>query len=349
MLRKVSPADDLALFVVNSTSTRIVASTTRTCMVFFLFLALCFSAAGCNVDRGQQPFASRSEQGPVDFVVRVNDERFVVRLVTSEQIAIARARIAGTLPQGIVSGELADTDGGFNRVPGAGEKWSWHLRPESITFPQLTAEVCDGMPSHVESDKQYWLKQVKRFCPWKAKFERELRSTDWIHRQDFTQNVGWDVDQDGVRVRWCEDKEWTNKTGCAANGALRLNDDHDEVVVFADFGDRDCSTATITLHYYHLQVPPAPPDLAGSRLQYRVIADPDPQCADLPRVYKNVRLLNHTAPVELKPKCFKEEASVDIKPGDRVVCWRFVKRDYPTPLIIDDITLTLTGRRAVPQ
>ncbi|MEM4471678.1 MAG: hypothetical protein QXN61_05775, partial [Zestosphaera sp.] len=32
-----------------------------------------------------------------------------------------------------------------------------------------TIELCDGMPSFVESELEYWLNVVKRYCPWNTK------------------------------------------------------------------------------------------------------------------------------------------------------------------------------------
>lgn len=55
--------------------------------------------------------------------------------------------------------------------PGRGEHnapWSWHLDPQDLTMAEVTAEVCDGRPSFVESDLEYWLNEVGRFCPWSA-------------------------------------------------------------------------------------------------------------------------------------------------------------------------------------
>jgi len=111
---------------------------------------------------------------PVDYWVQVNDEAFVVRLVTPEQIAHADARIAGTESQHTISGKLIDGDGGFNTDPSRNKKWSWHLAPESVSFPQITMELCDGRPSDVEGNKTHWINDVHMYCPWAAKFIRKM-------------------------------------------------------------------------------------------------------------------------------------------------------------------------------
>ena len=126
-----------------------------------------------RVEMGIPPTGEKMQQ--VDFVVMVKDEEFIIRLVDEKQIDHARARLAGKEQQGIVDGTLADGDGGFNRDPKSGKNWSWHMVPETVSFPQLTAEVCDGRPSDVEEDKEHWIKSVKQFCPWSAKIVQELK------------------------------------------------------------------------------------------------------------------------------------------------------------------------------
>lgn len=45
-------------------------------------------------------------------------------------------------------------------------QWSWHLKPESTVMADYAIEVCDGVPSFIEKNIGYWVKRVKRFCPW---------------------------------------------------------------------------------------------------------------------------------------------------------------------------------------
>ncbi|MCS7083111.1 MAG: hypothetical protein N2561_07235 [Bacteroidetes bacterium] len=114
------------------------------------------------------------EQGAAEFVVRVGQERFVVRIMSPDQIETARQILAGRLSQRIISGELRAGDGGFNRDPQTGRRWSWHLDPQTVVFAEVAIELCDGLPSHVEANLPYWLGTVRRFCPWSAFVEREL-------------------------------------------------------------------------------------------------------------------------------------------------------------------------------
>jgi len=47
-------------------------------------------------------------------------------------------------------------------------QWSWHVDPQTVEFADFTIELCDGLPSHIEADKQYWLNTVSSYCPWSA-------------------------------------------------------------------------------------------------------------------------------------------------------------------------------------
>lgn len=178
-----------------------------------LMFATVMLVAGC-ASQGLRLATAPSAEGPADFLVDVNGEKFVLRLIAAEQIAVARARASGTQPQGIVSGTLIEGDGGFNRDVAADRMWTWHLDPRSISFPQVAMELCDGRPSDVKRDRAHWINDVKRFCPWGAKIERELSGGGaWRYDQDFTKPSGWDDEHDGCKVRWCADKDWNSKAG----------------------------------------------------------------------------------------------------------------------------------------
>lgn len=90
----------------------------------------------------------------------VGNETFRVLLTGSAQVAAARAAKNGgsaRIPNGrIVAG----------RQVNAG--WNWHL--EDLRFVETTAEVCDGRPSDVESQRTRF--GEGRFCPWDAKVIR---------------------------------------------------------------------------------------------------------------------------------------------------------------------------------
>jgi hypothetical protein len=48
-------------------------------------------------------------------------------------------------------------------------QWSWHLDPASIRMltNEVAIELCDGTPSMVEGDLDYWM-SIEQYCPWSA-------------------------------------------------------------------------------------------------------------------------------------------------------------------------------------
>lgn len=115
-------------------------------------------ASPTAVETATQPSASASE-GPVVVTFRVaGEEEYRVLLTEPQDIAIARRLLAGEDAPGIPNGLVQPGDGGVNAP------WSWHIDPGDIEFAEVTTEVCDGLPSHVEEGSLSGL----RFCPWSA-------------------------------------------------------------------------------------------------------------------------------------------------------------------------------------
>ncbi len=91
-------------------------------------------------------------------------EVFRILLRDSDLIAQARA-LVGAGNRRIVSGTLASGNGGFNAP------WSWHLNPDTVRFPEIAIEVCDGCPSDVEASGGTW--DAGSFCPWTSEIIAE--------------------------------------------------------------------------------------------------------------------------------------------------------------------------------
>lgn len=96
------------------------------------------------------------------FEVEVGDQTFRVRVQDDATVAALEARMEAN-EDGVILGDLAAGDGGFN------QPWSWHLVAGTVEAPDVATEVCDGTPGMVESDLSYWLDAVGRFCPWNAR------------------------------------------------------------------------------------------------------------------------------------------------------------------------------------
>lgn len=85
---------------------------------------------------------------------------FITNKETIEQVVAAqRGDSQATIP----SGRLLKGSVSYN-LP-----WNWHIDSEDIHMAEITIELCDGTPSQVEANLDYWVETVQRFCPWSAK------------------------------------------------------------------------------------------------------------------------------------------------------------------------------------
>ena len=118
------------------------------------FTALAFGLAGCT---STQPTAAEAE-----FLVAVFGEQFVMRVRDPETIRLAREHLQGRNNR-FPLGPLRRGDGGFNAP------WSWHFDPAEVRLTEAAIEVCDGLPSYVESH----LAEFPTYCPWAARIVAE--------------------------------------------------------------------------------------------------------------------------------------------------------------------------------
>ena len=116
-------------------------------------------AAACSSDEDTL-FAPPMEDAR--FVVQVVNETFTIKVTNPSAYADLEARRkSGQI--GVISGRIVRGDGGFNTG------YSWHLDPATVEVVDLAIEVCDGRPSDLEEDLDYWADTVKNYCPWGAK------------------------------------------------------------------------------------------------------------------------------------------------------------------------------------
>lgn len=102
------------------------------------------------------------------FIMRVGTEQFRVRIDNALLASKARRMMTGLEQHQIVVGQLDRGDGGFNTG------YKWHMKPSTISFADVTIELCDGRPSDIESDVDYWVDTVKQYCPWGGRFISEV-------------------------------------------------------------------------------------------------------------------------------------------------------------------------------
>lgn len=101
---------------------------------------------------------SGSPSAGVVVTFKVVEEEYRILLTDATLIAHAQALLAGGTEMRIPSGLIVRGE------PGVNAPWSWHIDPDSLEFADMTMEVCDGLPSHIEDGTL----AGDRFCPWSA-------------------------------------------------------------------------------------------------------------------------------------------------------------------------------------
>lgn len=86
-------------------------------------------------------------------------EQFRIELATPELVEHAKGLLAGESLAAIPNGVVVRGDSSVNAP------WSWHIDPATLEFANVTIEVCDGIPQHVEDE----IVSSDRFCPWSAR------------------------------------------------------------------------------------------------------------------------------------------------------------------------------------
>ena len=99
-------------------------------------------------------------------------DAFVIALTDPATIATARALASGQEPSKHVTGLVVAEAAPYNAL------WSFHLDPASISFAEMSIEVCDAATSYVEGH----LAEVggaflpgRRWCPWSSRVVGEVK------------------------------------------------------------------------------------------------------------------------------------------------------------------------------
>jgi hypothetical protein len=135
-------------------------------MKSLLLLAMLAGLSGCH---------SASEPGTAYFKLAgaTDADTFVIALTDPAVIAEARAQANGHEPSKHVTGLVIAEAVPYNAP------WSFHLDPASISFAEMSIEVCDAATSYVEEH----LEEVggaflpgRRWCPWSSRVIEEVES-----------------------------------------------------------------------------------------------------------------------------------------------------------------------------
>ncbi len=122
----------------------------------FIFAMFTLLFAGCTSPE------SPELEGGILATFDVQGEEYSIFITNEETIDDVFALEAGTSNATIPSGKLLRGQVSYNKP------WSWHIDSEDIVMAEITIELCDGLPSHVEENLDYWVDTVGRFCPWSA-------------------------------------------------------------------------------------------------------------------------------------------------------------------------------------
>lgn len=106
--------------------------------------------------------------GVAYFRVHIFGEEFIVGITDPREIQNALANMRGENHL-FPAGTLAVGDGCFNR----GHRW--HLVPATVKMAQVTIELCQGLPSFVDADFEYWVFTVRQYCAAGAQVVERLR------------------------------------------------------------------------------------------------------------------------------------------------------------------------------
>jgi hypothetical protein len=90
---------------------------------------------------------------------KVGTETFRTYVNLPADIARVRAAVRAGTAAGIPAGRIY-------RGTRENRGHTWHLR--NVRLAEVTIELCDGRPSDLDGDLDYWLGTVKRYCPWGA-------------------------------------------------------------------------------------------------------------------------------------------------------------------------------------
>ena len=95
--------------------------------------------------------------------------------VTSKPEVISKATEELEKP---VSQRALFISGAINRGNNGNRNWNWHFKLNEWDLVESSIEVCDGRPSDVEQNIDYWVDKVQRFCPWASFVKQEITAND---------------------------------------------------------------------------------------------------------------------------------------------------------------------------
>jgi hypothetical protein len=125
-------------------------------LLLIITCAMLIFPISCGVTEGTQL------SGGILATFDVLGESYSIFITSPSAIEQVLALKNGTSSANIPNGKLVRGQASYNKP------WSWHIDPQDITMVEMTVEIYDGLPSHVEADLDYWINTIGRFAPWQA-------------------------------------------------------------------------------------------------------------------------------------------------------------------------------------
>ena len=126
-----------------------------------LFAALLASCGGGDNESSGTVFVFRLHGFPAsqEFRARTESAPVIAQARQQLQLPVAKRKM-------FANGPIKAGNGGYNLA------WRWHFT--DFALAEAAIELCDGTPTLLEADLEYWLNTVKSFCPWAAYVHAEL-------------------------------------------------------------------------------------------------------------------------------------------------------------------------------
>ncbi|MDH5231139.1 MAG: hypothetical protein OEZ58_03605 [Gammaproteobacteria bacterium] len=158
--------------------------------ILILSLAFCGNACGpvLNPEESQQELRQPLyrflvsmkdlDEDPLHIEQNHKSHNFIIATTDTELAQLARAQISVPDSQrSHINGRLLRNDGGFNHA------WSWHIGINEWVLAEISIELCDADPYHIEENLESYMAQFEEgasyYCPWGSSIAAELPAIEF--------------------------------------------------------------------------------------------------------------------------------------------------------------------------
>ena len=160
-----------------------------------------------------------------------------------------------------------------------------------------------------------------------------------IYTEDFTDFSATDWSNGYCEVKWCPGAEVYSGASCGNANTLREYGSTDDDYIWVHFGNRGCSSVTISFSYTQWQGSPPNPDGSDTKLRYKTSTSDTMSCP--PSGMTLALSLNRTYSTTVT--CYPATYTVNVTSSDRSVYFMFDKGTFPNQFLVDNIQISLGG------